>query len=136
MVSIEYTAGFFDGEGCINCSTNKGGSPFIRILVVNTNIEVLQSFQQRWGGDINKNYRAKAHWKQAYTWRLSHSACANFLKEIQPFLIVKSSQCKSALDFFEIRPNKGHKWSDDKLTLANKFISEIKQANKKGVELH
>jgi hypothetical protein len=97
MVSIEYAAGFFDGEGCVNCSTNKSGSPFIRTLVVNTNIEILEMFKQRWGGDINANYRPKAHWKQAYTWRLSHSAAGLFLKDIQPFLVIKAKQCELAL---------------------------------------
>jgi intein-encoded DNA endonuclease-like protein len=56
----EYAAGFFDGEGCVNCSSSRNNS-FIRILVVNTNLEILQRFQAVWGGDINPNYKSKAH---------------------------------------------------------------------------
>mgnify|MGYP003346722492 CR=1 FL=1 len=82
----EYAAGFFDGEGCVNCSSSRNNS-FVRILVVNTNIDVLKAFQTVWGGDINANYKPKAHWKQAYTWRLQHKAANDFLKEILPFLI-------------------------------------------------
>lgn len=136
MISIEYAAGFFDGEGCVNCSSNKSGSPFIRILVVNTNIDVLELFKKRWGGDINANYKSKEHWKQAYTWRLSHSAAGIFLKDIQPFLVIKSKQCKLALEFISLRPSKGYRWTEDKIIDATKIINEIKLANKRGIELN
>jgi len=136
MVSIEYAAGFFDGEGCVNCSTNKSGSPFIRTLVVNTNTEILEMFKQRWGGDINANYKPKAHWKQAYTWRLSHNAAGVFLQDIQPFLVIKAKQCELALEFIAMRPSKGYKWTDDKIVDATEIINQIKLANKKGVALN
>lgn len=134
MISAQYAAGFFDGEGCVNCSVNKGGSPFVRILVVNTNIEVLEKLQETWGGDINANYKSKEHWKQAYTWRLSHSAAAKFLEDISPFLIVKEQQAKLALEFVHIRPGRGKRWTEDSLKEANVLLDGIRRANKKGVE--
>ncbi len=54
MISAEYAAGFMDGEGCINVSSCRN-STYIRVLIVNTNREVLEMFQQRWGGDIKQN---------------------------------------------------------------------------------
>ena len=135
MISSLYAAGFFDGEGCVNCSSNKSGSPFVRILVVNTNLTVLEKFQETWGGDINKNYKSKEHWKQAYTWRLSHAAAAKFLEDIYPFLIVKETQARLALEFANIRPGKGKQWTEEALKEANMLLDGIRKANKKGVDV-
>lgn len=130
----EYAAGFFDGEGCVNCSSSRNNS-FVRILVVNTNIDVLKAFQAVWGGDINANYKSKAHWKQAYTWRLQHQAATDFLKEIKPFLIVKKQQAELAIKFNELRPGKGNKWAEEAKMQAEELFKTIKQCNKKGIEI-
>jgi hypothetical protein len=135
MISAQYAAGFFDGEGCVNCATNRGGSPFVRILIVNTNLEVLERFKETWGGDINKNYKSKEHWKQAYTWRLSHTSAGLFLEEILPYLIVKKKQSELAIEFINIRPGKGKRWSDESLKEAVILLDRIRQANKKGIEI-
>jgi len=130
----EYAAGFFDGEGCVNCSSSRNNS-FVRILVVNTNIDVLKAFQAVWGGDINTNTKTKAHWKQAYTWRLQHKAATNFLTEILPFLIVKRQQAEAAIAFNDLRPGKGSKWTEESKVIANALFDKIRQCNKKGMEI-
>ena len=107
----------------------------MRILVVNTNLEVLEQLKETWGGDINKNYRPKDTWKQAYTWRLSHSAAARFLEDIYPFLIIKEQQARLALEFASIRPGRGKKWTEESLKEANELLNRIRKANKKGVEI-
>lgn len=134
MISDQYAAGFFDGEGCINVSSLRG-KPFVRILVVNTNIDILEKLQQTWGGDIQKNYKPKSHWKQAYTWRLQHSACLEFLQDIYPYLVVKKNQAEAAFMFFNVKPGRGHKWTEESLNEANKVIQIIKNFNKKGIEI-
>lgn len=130
----EYAAGFFDGEGCVNCSSNRNNF-FVRILVVNTNLDVLKAFQEVWGGDINANYKSKSHWKQAYTWRLQHKAATNFLEEILPFLIVKKQQAIAAIAFNEMRPGQGNKWTEQSKTQAIDLLNKIRQSNKKGIEI-
>ena len=129
----EYAAGFFDGEGCVNCSSNRNNS-FVRILVVNTNIDVLKAFQAVWGGDINANYRQKSHWKQAYTWRLQHKSATDFLTEILPFLIVKRQQAEAAIAFNNLRPGQGNKWTEESKLQADALFNKIRQCNKKGIE--
>ena len=130
----EYAAGFFDGEGCVNCSSSRNNS-FVRILVVNTNIDVLKAFQAVWGGDIYANYKSKSHWKQAYTWRLQHKAASNFLQKILPFLIVKRQQAEAAIAFNELRPGQGSKWTDESKAEAEALFEKIRKCNKKGVEI-
>lgn len=135
MISTEYTAGFFDGEGCVNISTDRYAKPYIRILVVNTDITVLQKFQEKWGGDIAHNKRHKENWKRSFTWRLSHSRAIQFLQDIEPFLVVKKKQANLAIEFCKLKPGKGTKWSEDALLEANTLIEKIRAANKKGVEV-
>ncbi len=134
MISSEYAAGFMDGEGCINVSQCRK-SLHIRIMIVNTNKNVLLLFKERWGGDIKQNKRQKSNWKQSYTWRVSHKSCFNFLSDISPFLIVKKKQAEAAFIFFDNQPGKGKKWTENGLEEANKAIRNIALFNKKGVEL-
>jgi hypothetical protein len=135
MISLEYTAGFFDGEGCVNFSSDRYGSPFIRILVVNTEKSVLEEFQSRWGGNITHNKRHKENWKRSYTWRISHTRAIQFLNDIQQFLIVKKNQANLAIQFAALTPGKGRKWTESSISEANKLIEGLKLANKKGVEV-
>ena len=134
MISDQYAAGFMDGEGCINVSSCRT-STYIRVLIVNTNREVLELFQQRWGGDIKQNKQQKAHWKVSYTWRVSYAACQQFLKDVYPFLVVKKKQAEAAFTFLFYQPGKGKRWTTEGLEEANKAILAIKQLNKKGVEV-
>jgi hypothetical protein len=134
MISAQYAAGFFDGEGCINASVCRTSS-FIRTLVVNTNLEILEEFQQRWGGDINLNKKGKEHWKQAYTWRLSYAAALQFLKDIYPYLVVKKQQAEAAFIFFESSPGKGKQHTEESRIAAETAIQRIKQLNKKGITI-
>lgn len=134
MISSQYAAGFMDGEGCINASSSRS-TTYIRVLIVNTNKEILELLKQQWGGDIKENKRHKANWKTSFTWRISHSSCLIFLKEIYPFLVVKKKQAEAAFIFFDNRPGKGKRWTNDSLEEANKAILAIKQLNKKGIEV-
>lgn len=131
MISSEYAAGFMDGEGCINVSACRS-SMFIRVLIVNTNKEVLELFKQRWGGDIQENKKHKANWKTSFTWRVSYTACFNFLTDIYPFLVVKKQQAEAAFIFFNNSPGKGKRWVKDSLEEATKAINVIKKLNKRG----
>ena len=135
MISTEYVAGFFDGEGCVNISADRNNKPFIRILIVNTDNDVLEQFKEKWGGNITHNKRHKENWKRSYTWRLSHQKAINFLKDLEPHLIVKKKQTNLAISFYELTPGKGTKWSNDSLQKANEIIDQIRFANKKGVEV-
>jgi hypothetical protein len=133
MISSQYSAGFFDGEGCINVSSCRK-TVLIRTLVVNTNLTILEMFKERWGGDIYCNKKGKEHWKQAYTWRLSNSAAHLFLEDIYPFLVVKAPQAEAAFIFFDNRPGSGKQRTEEAKRLTEEAISKIKTFNKKGIQ--
>ena len=132
MISPQYAAGFFDGEGCINVSSCRT-SLLIRTLVVNTNLEILELFKETWGGTIYQNKKGKEHWKQAYTWKLSYQLAYKFLQDIYPFLVVKAPQAEAAFIFYDNSPGKGKQRTEEALKLTLEAIDTIKNFNKKGV---
>lgn len=109
QATLAYTAGFFDGEGCIRIekSIRQGRarpSYILRACVTNTNSEVLAIFKKCWGGAIypkSKPIRIRSH----YEWNLVGNKVIPFLHDILPFLVVKREEVKVALHFHDIKPD-------------------------------
>jgi len=127
-MNLQYAAGFFDGEGCVNFSRVRT-SIFPRILVVNTNLEVLQEFQKKFGGDISKLSRAKNSWKVAYQWRLSWATAVDFLEKIYPYLKIKTQQVETVFAWDAVRPGMGNRWDKETTDL---LVERLHFLNKKG----
>jgi hypothetical protein len=96
-VSLEYLAGFFDGEGCITVSKN--GS--IALGVVNTSKEVLDLFVAELGGVVQD--RKQIVNKRQYVWRVYGMDAVKILKVLGPTLIEKKSQAYTAIEWMERR---------------------------------
>lgn len=103
-LELAYFAGFFDGEGSISIleHTKPTGYRYMRLLVQVgcTNLEVLEWFQLRFGGNIY-NHKRNGNRKQCYTWQLHSRMAANALMLMQPYLLVKVEQARLALEFQE-----------------------------------
>lgn len=96
MISSEYAAGFFDGEGSIGIRRERN----IYRLEVNatqTTAEVLIAFQEKYGGKVTKRNKEKS--RDLYMWRVYTQNADAFLKDVLPFLIVKQERAKLALEF-------------------------------------
>jgi len=107
-MNIAYVAGFFDGEGCVNFASCRK-SLFPRVLITNTDIDILQRIQKRFGGDINPLSLRKENWKQGYSLRISWSKAVEFLSEIYPYLFVKAAQAETVFAWDAIRLGSGKK---------------------------
>ena len=111
MVSIgitAYTAGFFDGEGCITGRLRPTGSVRVAIVVSQVNPRPLRVLKVWYGGGI---FYVEA--QQIYTWQLTKkSDVRKFLEAILPFLIVKKNQAIVALQMLET-PATDHKKQQD-----------------------
>ena len=105
MVSYEYIAGFFDGEGHITISyDSKKNNYFLVCSIANTNKQVLDEIQKVTGGHVifhkgsehrHPHYRLSFYTKQAY----------DFIRAIHPHVIVKRMECDIALEFVKsLRP--------------------------------
>ena len=112
-MNTAYIAGFFDGEGCVNfarCRTTF----FPRVLITNTNIDVLKKIQNKFGGDIKPLSYKKENWKQGYSLRISWSKAIDFLSEIYPYLFLKADQAETVFAWDAIRLGSGTKTLKEK----------------------
>jgi hypothetical protein len=109
MLSLEYVAGFFDGEGSIGMYRNKGSkcsryksgykSPcWIRsVHITNSYLPVLEQLQQQFGGSLHivKHQTEPKVTGNKDTWNWGFGAKQDilaFLLLIRPFLIEKAEQ--------------------------------------------
>jgi hypothetical protein len=106
-VSIEYIAGFFDGEGSIGIYSRKdrtGGFCLTTQLTQNVSNEVIQiifSLQHTYGGNVS--YQKTLSGNTKVNWQLSSNKAMEFLKVIEPHLILKREQALIAINFQENR---------------------------------
>lgn len=112
LISRDYVAGFFDGEGCIGiyyrnkgskCSRYKSGfkTPcWVRsVAILNTDLRVLKKIHKSLGyGTINKNRIGKKNIKDTFVLRFGSRGDINkFLTYILPKLETKKRQAQIML---------------------------------------
>lgn len=101
-----YVAGFVDGEGSIGFDRSRFGSIYPRVVVANTNREILLAMQHQYGGNMTKPPRRPRH-KQMWVWRLTWLRAVKFLDDIQPWLRLKDMQAAAVFAWNAIRPGPG-----------------------------
>lgn len=102
MVSNEYIAGLFDGEGCVGFLRQfiKGKyevNPRIslQVSITNLNYACLEAVRKKFGGTINDKGRC-------YCLRITgKEPMKNFLLSILPYTIVKTEQIEIGLEFID-----------------------------------
>jgi hypothetical protein len=100
---IQYAAGFFDGEGCVQINPKKSQpNTFVaEVRITNTNLEVLEWHRTRFGGSIGvqpPNKKVKKN-KKCWYWSTASLIANAYLKTIVPFLVIKREQVQIAIDF-------------------------------------
>lgn len=106
MLSYEYIAGFFDGEGHIRIGKKSPGghsrSPYCLIAsMANTHRGVLDEIQKVTGGQVIFHKGTKAQWNPHYRLTFYTQQAYNFIKAVQPYLIVKREEADLAIAFIE-----------------------------------
>lgn len=135
---LAYTAGFFDGEGCVTIYRNvEGNSYVLNVAVYNTNLDILLQLRDWFGGYIVDNpQRPKC--KQSYTWRLGAIKAYVFLETIRPYVRVKIKQVGLALAFKKIqdseRIGKSHPRSPEDNELLELIHWKMKEFNARGTK--
>jgi len=140
-LSIQYVAGFFDGEGCVNIYQTKKGVKKDRIgyqlttSIFNSDKEVVEKLKKSLGGYIQIRKRNTDKWKDGYVWRLITNHASKFLKEILPFLIIKKEQAKVAIEFQELRQRKTYQFGRNPKEVEDFYefcYQKMRLLNKKG----
>lgn len=134
-MSIDYLAGFFDGEGSISIchSQHKSGRHSFQILVQvsNTNLGVLENYKELFGGSIHPLKRLKANHKQAYCWKVRSRLAFYFLTVVVDRLTIKHEQARLALSFQEkvMLHKSGKKLTSDEMVGKYAAMVSMKQLN-------
>ncbi len=104
MISDEYAAGFFDGEGSvyITYKTRVGGRKYhsVQINVHNSVPGVIEEFQAKYGGTI-RSYQPKGGKRAAHRWTIEGRTALDFLLAVKPYCIVKLPQICLAIEYIE-----------------------------------
>ena len=131
-ISIQYIAGFFDGEGCVSVSLNKTPKNSqtiyrIHLSVAQKTPEVIRAF--RGFGSV---YQTKAG---IWRWEIGGSGqCIKVIETMHPYLIVKANV---ALDLLERVVNRAGRdgaagaLSSDELWARQELVDKIHLLNSK-----
>lgn len=102
MISNQYWAGLFDGEGYVGLGHNKAkASTFIlHVRVVNCNEYPLTLLVEQFGGSVyNTESGQRKH--RLYCWTAYGNNAATFLSAINTYSIIKKNQIDLALRFLQ-----------------------------------
>lgn len=110
-ISLEYLAGFWDGEGCFYLGTQKAKHPDNQKLYSKAQVmlsqsgddglELLKQIVAQYGGSIYEHLKPGQHRakKTAYkAWWNKEEAIA-LIKQLLPFLILKRKEAQEVLDY-------------------------------------
>jgi hypothetical protein len=136
-----YAAGLLDGEGFVGLDVGRKGSSYaVRVDFGMTEkaSSVLYRMQKVYGGNVASGRDATEKWDAVLTWRMHGNVASDFLRRVQPYLILKVEQARLALELQGIRdglpqtPTGRAQWSQDALHRAAVIFAEMKRLNRKG----
>ncbi len=102
MISNEYVAGLFDGEGYVGVSLNPvHGTWKFQVTITNNYLPVLEGIQRVFGGSLVQPKHADdgREGKSSWTWNTYSKNAKNFLRAIEPHSIIKRRQIELALQY-------------------------------------
>ena len=105
MISAQWLAGFFDGEGCINITVaGKHRRCILRLYLVNTDENLLQTIQEQYGGQFTKRpHSGRPTWKPYCALIWTNRQAVGLLDRIGEFIILKRAQLDLAKAFLALR---------------------------------
>jgi len=133
---LAWAAGFIDGEGYIGIrpvksSPDTKGNPHLqlRIIVSNTRPLAILKLVSMFGGDSWIRPPAKAGHRTQYVWQVFSRAAEDVLKEIQPYLVIKSEQADTALSYRATYPSGEYPLTDDLVAHRGRLMTHMNVLN-------
>lgn len=90
-VSVEYLAGFFDGDGCVFVQTGLSGC-CLQVVQSTSNIKALLLFSTRFGGTIGINNHGRGSISPTASWTAYGESARQAAIALQPHSLVKKEQ--------------------------------------------
>ena len=107
---LYYLAGIFDGEGSVYITKQRNSYTLgVGVDMVNQVIPML--FRALFKGTL-QHYPAKGERKEHYKWIAQANQALNFLKEIEPYSLIKGEQIELGIKFQERKGGRGYTISD------------------------
>ena len=106
LVTPQWLAGFFDGEGCICCSLNSDGNVSLRVQISQKNVFPLLLIMAKYGGNlVQATYNKKGNKTLGHhvVWR--GVAVIPMLELIKDFVIVKKDSVLAGLELAKLLGN-------------------------------
>lgn len=94
MLSLEYVAGFIDGEGGFGIYDGQQ-----RMTISNTNREVLVQISEVIGGGRIATRPATDRWKESHELQIGSLLMREFLPRVIPYLIVKREAAELMVEY-------------------------------------
>lgn len=131
-MTIDYVAGFFDGEGSITISGSR-----VRTSTPQTNKEVLEKIRDYVGvGSVYKLTKRQKHWKDAWVYSTTNNNdTMEFLTKLYPHLILKQARAIEGIEVLKQYLNKKKDFEYRK-SLVAKMVEEGKSYRYIGRELN
>jgi hypothetical protein len=101
---LAYTAGLFDGEGCVDIykasvsKASKSPSFMLRVVITQKQGAIMNWLQYNFGGHVDLSRR---NGNYIYRWDIRSQAAKNFLIIIQPYVLIKKEQVELAIQYEE-----------------------------------
>lgn len=104
MITKQYIAGFFDGEGSIGIYTTGKKSFHLRVQLVQgqAGCHILYELQSRFGGNVSKSKSTSGNDK--FNWQLNSQPAMKFLIWLEPQLQLKKDQARIGIMWELTRP--------------------------------
>lgn len=105
MDQIAYTAGLFDGEGCVllnKQSPRKNGKTtpyYLKISIRSTYKPVIEWLRETYGGSIGASKPYKVTHKPSWEWLLYSNDALRFLQSVRPYLKIKLDEAIIGIEF-------------------------------------
>jgi len=129
---IVYTAGLFDGEGCITIQVeNPGGrrkSPTHRLeaKITNKDFRLLNWLKHTFGGYICPHHKfSTSSASPCWNWRIACKGAGKFLELVLPYLKSKTAQAQVAIAFSKLKRNHRTKLTDEQIAERVWYKQEI-----------
>jgi hypothetical protein len=99
---------------------------------------LLEALKTEFGGTMTRTRKQSQDWDAAWRWRIGGAAALQFLAKIEPCLLLKREQAKTAMEINAIRetlpkmPNGSRRWTKKAREQAWKLKERINRLNLKG----
>jgi hypothetical protein len=130
-----YIAGIIDGEGYVtlakmkNKASRKGHYYAPKIVIGNTNEEVIRWLEEKVGAGSIGCHKRKNRWKKLWVWTVWSKQAISLLEEVKEYLIIKKEQTEVLLDMPSNNP--GRKISDKQWETYDEAYGKLRKLNER-----